>query len=610
MQSKTSFFNFTAFKKDLTRFAPLWGLYALCLILGLLLLTQSETNYWLASAFAELPEAMAPVNLIYALLVAAVLFGDLFNTRMCNALHAMPLRRESWFVTHTLAGLLFSIVPTLLMAPVAIPLLAQTPVTDAWQLSLYWLVATNLEYLFFFGVAALCVQCVGSWVGLASVYALVNLGAVVLYLLVKTLFAPLLPGVVTRLEPFRLLCPVLELVDGSPLIQMKTVDQWVDGKYATTGSFVLGDGWGYLFGCAGLGLVLLGAACLLYHRRKLESAGDFLALPGLKPVALVGIALVCATGFQMVCDMAGSKLGIQILFAFIGLAVGWFAAQMLLARSTRVFAPKKWLGLAILALALGASLGLTKLDPLGIRSWVPALNQVESITLDHGYRGTVTIQDSEGLSDLLRLQQLAIETGLTNEEVSQQRLLLRQQEDTEDSDRDSYYKFLDDVNLTYHLANGRIVQRHYNLITDSEAGQLVRKYTSTVAALFGDFSKYIDAKTPEDLRSYVRKPKDIEFELGHVDEKYLTADTVERLVEAIIADCEEGTLSQCENFHPVFTLTNRYGKPYRTYSCHLYVELTDKVGLSLNVYADSANILSWAESIGLDIETIGMDAIG
>lgn len=610
MQSKTSFFNPTAFKKDLTRFAPLWGLYALCLILGLLLLTQSETNYWLASAFAELPEAMAPINLVYALVVAAVLFGDLFHTRMCNALHAMPLRRESWFVTHTLAGLLFSIVPTLLMAPVAIPLLAKTPVTDAWQLSLYWLVATNLEYLFFFGVAALCVQCVGSWVGLASVYALVNLGAVVLYLLVKTLFAPLLPGVVTRLEPFRLLCPVLELVDGSPLIQMKTVDHWVDGKYTPTGSFVLGDGWGYLVGCAALGLVLLGAACLLYHRRKLESAGDFLALPGLKPVALVGIALVCATGSQMVCDMAGSKLGIQILFAFIGLAVGWFAAQMLLARSTRVFAPKKWLGLAILALALGASLSLTKLDPLGIRTWVPAVEQVKSITLDHGYRGTVTIQDSEGLSDLLRLQQLAIETGLTNEEVSQQRLLLRQQEDTEDTDQDPYYSFLDNVNLTYKLANGRIVQRHYNLATDSEAGQLVRKYTSTVAALFGDFSKYIDAKTPEDLRSYVRKPKAIEFELGRVDEKYLTADTVERLVEAIIADCEEGTLSQCENFHPVFTLTNRYGKPYKTYSCHLYVELTDKVGLSLNVYADSANILAWAESIGLDIETIGMDAIG
>lgn len=607
MQSKTSFFNFTAFKKDLTRFAPLWGLYALCLILGLLLLTQSETNYWLASAFAELPEAMAPVNLIYALLVAAVLFGDLFNTRMCNALHAMPLRRESWFVTHTLAGLLFSIVPTLLMAPVAIPLLAKTPVTDAWQLSLYWLVATNLEYLFFFGVAALCVQCVGSWVGLASVYGLVNLGAVVLYLLVKTLFAPLLPGVVTRLEPFRLLCPVLELVDGSPLIQMKTVDHWVDGKYTPTGSFVLGDGWGYLVGCAALGLVLLGAACLLYHRRKLESAGDFLALPGLKPVALVGIALVCATGFQMVCNMAGSKLGIQILFAFIGLAVGWFAAQMLLARTTRVFAPKKWLGLAILALALGTSLGLTKLDPLGIRTWVPALEQVESITLDHGYRGTVTIQDSEGLSDLLRLQQLAVETGLTNEEVSQQRLLLRQQEDT---DQDSYYKFLDNVDLTYKLANGRIVQRHYNLVTDSEAGQLVRKYTSTVAALFGDFSKYINAKTPEDLRSYVRKPKAIEFELGHVDEEYLTADTMERLVEAIIADCEEGTLSQCENFHPVFTLTNRYGNLYKAYSCSLYVELTDRVGLSLNVYADSANILAWAESIGINIEALGMDAIG
>ena len=610
MQSKTSFFNPTAFKKDLTRFAPLWGLYALCLILGLMLLTQSETNYWLASAFAELPMVMAPINLVYALLAAAVLFGDLFQTRMCNALHAMPLRRESWFVTHTLAGLLFSIVPTILMALVSIPLLAKTPVTNAWQLSLYWLAATNLEYLFFFGVAALCVQCVGSWVGLASVYALVNLGSGVLYLLVKTLFAPLLPGVVTRLEPFRFLCPMLELVDGNKLIEMHSVDNWVSGEYRPTGSFVVGDGWGYLFGCTALGLVLLGAACLMYHRRKLESAGDFLAIRALKPVALVGIALVCATGFQMVCGMAGSKLGIQILFAFIGLAVGWFAAQMLLARNTRVFALRNWLGLAILALVLGASLGLTKLDPLGIRTWVPALEQVESITLNKGYRGTVTVQDSEGLSDLLRLQQLAIETGLTDEEVSQQRLLLRQQEDTEDSDRDSYYNFLDDVNLTYHLANGRIVQRRYNLITDSEAGQLVRKYTSTVAALFGNFSKFIDAKTPEDLMNYVRKPKAIEFEGADVSEEYLTADTVERLFEAIIADCEEGTLSQCENFHPVFTLTNHFGNTYKSYSCYLHVKLTDDYGLSLNVYADSANILAWAESIGIGIDTIGMEAIG
>ena len=34
MRSKTSLFNLAVFKKDVTRLAPLWGLYLLCLILG------------------------------------------------------------------------------------------------------------------------------------------------------------------------------------------------------------------------------------------------------------------------------------------------------------------------------------------------------------------------------------------------------------------------------------------------------------------------------------------------------------------------------------------------------------------------------------------------
>ena len=38
------------------------------------------------------------------LLAALVLFGDLDNPRMCNALHALPLRRETWFFSHAAAG--------------------------------------------------------------------------------------------------------------------------------------------------------------------------------------------------------------------------------------------------------------------------------------------------------------------------------------------------------------------------------------------------------------------------------------------------------------------------------------------------------------------------
>ena len=103
MPSKTSCFNKTVFQKNLTRFAPVWVLYLLCLLLGMMMLYAGDGDgqgYWFADNMSEMIQLMAFVNLIYAPLVAALLFGDLYNSRMCNALHAMPLRRESWFLTN------------------------------------------------------------------------------------------------------------------------------------------------------------------------------------------------------------------------------------------------------------------------------------------------------------------------------------------------------------------------------------------------------------------------------------------------------------------------------------------------------------------------------
>ena len=37
MKSRTSFFNFTVLRKDITRYAPVWGLYAIGLLLFLLI---------------------------------------------------------------------------------------------------------------------------------------------------------------------------------------------------------------------------------------------------------------------------------------------------------------------------------------------------------------------------------------------------------------------------------------------------------------------------------------------------------------------------------------------------------------------------------------------
>lgn len=120
MKSKTSFFNKTVFKKNLTRFAPVMAVYTLCLILGMMMLYQNNEEmgrtFWFASRIAGNLQLMGLVNLLFAPLCAMLLFGDLYNSRMCNALHAMPMRRETLFLTNVVSGLLFSMIPTAVMA--------------------------------------------------------------------------------------------------------------------------------------------------------------------------------------------------------------------------------------------------------------------------------------------------------------------------------------------------------------------------------------------------------------------------------------------------------------------------------------------------------------
>lgn len=45
MKSKTSFFNKTVLKKNLTRFAPVMAVYTLCLILGMMMLSRSMRKW-------------------------------------------------------------------------------------------------------------------------------------------------------------------------------------------------------------------------------------------------------------------------------------------------------------------------------------------------------------------------------------------------------------------------------------------------------------------------------------------------------------------------------------------------------------------------------------
>ena len=604
MRTQTSYFNTTALRKDLTRFAPLWGLYTLALLCGLMLIVSDDklTGNSVAKHFTDLYLTMAMVNVVYAFLMAAVLFGDLFNSRMCNGLHALPLRREGWFAVHTVSGLLSSAVPTAVMTLVALPLLMRSNVENAWQLPLYFWAFSNLQFLFFFATAALAAQCVGNFVGMGLLYLLINLGALLVREFVNSMFTPLLYGVITPTVGFWFLSPVAMMME-QPLFDLEWTHESLTVPVETF-TFAPSEHWGYLLGCAGLGLVLLAAACLLYRRRKLETAGEFVAMPWLAPVAAVCFAVLGCAVFHFVYIFA---LGIDgtpnYVFAFVGLVVGWFAGQMCLQRTTRVFRVRTAAGAAVMAAVLGVSLVAVKMDILDIQTSVPDADEIVSASLNEGYYpGNAVCKTPEDIEQVRTFHRLAVEENLTNQKLVQEREAMLQEND---HDWEAFYAaYQQNITVRYTLKDGREIKREYNVRTDSEVGEILRRLSSrldVVVRLDDPKMGVVRIENAQQLMEYVRKPYGISIDNYTLDSEYLTEENVRALFEAIVADCEAGTLSQIYDFHPRMWIesSSLLTDFYSSNTLRVNVDLTNEQSLYLDFGMDSTNVYAWAESMGL-----------
>ncbi len=418
MRSKTSFFNGTVYRKNLTRFAPVWVLYTLCLIVGVLL-TYSEggerADYWFAHHYPTLREILGIADMGYALLAAQLLFGDLYSSRMCNALHAMPLRREGWFCTNVLSGLTVSIVPTAVMTLLALLMLSGSAFTNAGEMVLRVFLAVNLQYICFFGMAVFCAMCVGTRFAMAAGYGLLNFGAYILYWLVDSLYAPMLYGVITPTALTKNLTPLAQVVEYA-FIERNTPVQRLYNDFGEllpniTASFTFTEHWWRLWACAGVGIVFALVGLLLYRKRELECAGSTVAFRFLIPVFQIPCAIVVAVGAQF---FLYHLLGFQetILVLAVGLAVGWFIGKMLTNHTTRVFQLRNWVQLGALAAVIAVTLLATKLDIFGIEEWQPEAEDIASVHFGTMYTTDTPYTEPEDIEAVLELQRLAVEDRL------------------------------------------------------------------------------------------------------------------------------------------------------------------------------------------------------
>ena len=510
MKLKTSFSKLTTFRKDITRFAPVWIIYMIVVLMVLVGQFAHMEYSWVAYRVIETITSFGIVNLVYAAVIAAMLFGDLYNTRMCYSLHTLPQRRESWLLSHLAAGVLFALVPNLVaMAMMCVAL------ESYWFLGLYWLLAVMLQFLFFYGLAVVSALLVGNRFAMLAVYAGLNFVSMLAYWLVLTVYMPMLEGVVLEMTPFVTLCPVVRIYDFG-YFEFEAICNAYSSVllYSYKGP---ADGWGYLSVLAVIGLALMAFGVLLYRWRHLESAGDFIAFPKLNGPSCI-IMTLCVAG---VAALIGDEMlgGSFLLWFAVGLVVGWFGSRMLLERRLKVFRPKAFMGLGILAAILTGSFLLIAHDVFNIQGFVPEVSDVKSVTIAnhaiskydnvlYGNQIRVTLTEKEEIEDILEahediLQELdqPITTGTTYQ-----------------------------VTIIYKLKDGRTVQRYYRPAKMGESYEVFQRYFNSPENVLGFGG--------QSWESFVASVEHIQTGLGE-----LPKGLYEKMLEALREDCARGAVS-------------------------------------------------------------------
>lgn len=446
MKSKISLFNAGISKNLLRRCWPLWAAYLALLVL-ILPVALANRVPWVESGYEEnlfryvLDSAGQTVIIsgFLGVFAAMAMFGFLYNSRACGMMNALPVRRETMFLTSFITGLAPLLLADVLVAFASWAIFAPGGLVSL-RVILIWLAAAAMGNAAFFGFAVFCAMLTGNIIVLPAVYAVLNLAVWAAESCVRMLLECFVYGISNSGTTLDWFSPPKKLSD-----EMYTYVEMDGGPWRLGGLDCLG------VYCAA-GLVLAALALLLYRRRQMERASDVVAVPILRPVFKYCLACGTAVVFAAVVydgfffnsfhGMAAALL-ILVLLA-IGAFIGYFAAEMLMQKSVRVFSGK-WKGYLALCAILAALTMCFELDFFGVETRVPAAADVKYVDLMNG-----VLSEPENIEKLTELHRQIISHKDENEAA----------DEGEGSFR---------IYLRYFLRDGRELSRSYDVPADEEA---------------------------------------------------------------------------------------------------------------------------------------------
>lgn len=415
MQSVKSCFNRTLYRKNLTRFWPIWALYGVMWLLALpLQIFNAEAwgGHWSLDVAQRFPLDLLPFAgpasaAAFGVLCAMAVFSYLYNNRAMGMFHALPLRRIDLFCTSFLSGLSFLILPNLAVFLLALLAEVLSGAVDFGSLCM-WLVVQSLLCFFFFSFAVFCAMFTGHILALPAFYGILNILASGLAFLAQNLAQEFVFGFssVSRLdETAMLLTPFLKL---TTTLRVRSLD----GRAAFYGLHLV-----LLY--AFVGAVLTVLALAVYEKRHLETAGDVVCVPWVKPIFKYGVAFCSALAFgtflYRLLDLPRGAWTLLVLLLLCG-GAGYFAAEMLLKKSFRVLRDS-WKGCAAVLVCLTAAVCGMEFDLAGFERRVPDPEQVAfadvwcpTMPYDVIYDRRITLREPEELALLAQVHQAAVDS--------------------------------------------------------------------------------------------------------------------------------------------------------------------------------------------------------
>ena len=469
MRSATSFFDKTLFRSQLKHTWPLWlGYTALWIFLVPVALFSALSAYQGGYSAADASYLLLNtgvrggvfISFVFGLFFAMLAFSHLTQSRATNGFHALPVRRETIFLTAYLTGLFCQVssilVTFLLGAAISAPLHL-----SFWSVTGAAMGSAMLEAVFFYSFAVLCMMMTGQILAAPVFYFVGNILVPGMEYLLRDFAGNFLFGYSGHTGiTLDFLSPPIYMYTEVDIASIETCE---NGSYYVTAYALDRRSLMILAAYALAGLVIALIALLLYRTRKSEMTGSTVAFPWATPIFKYGVAFCTAVSLgqflyyflfgQYRSSGNDSLPGTILCMAAAGL-VGYFVAEMLIKKSFRVFrAGAK--GAVIVSLALVLLGVVMSFDLTGYEKRVPDESEIKSAFYTFSGMTDVTTDDADTIRRLTAAHQAIVKNR--NEQV---RIADASDADTLSlSDHDDIEPF--HLRLTYYLKDGSQLSRSY-----------------------------------------------------------------------------------------------------------------------------------------------------